>query len=312
VSAGNVTTISFYGTDTDGYVENYAYQWLSDMDWNLTSENTIVFNNLFSSQDDTLFFYVKSIDNQYLEDPTPAEVALTPQNALPETKITDGPGFAQTTGEDVSFSFSGTDMDAGGSVVKFEYTMDNLNSWHETPADFPRATFLGLTTGGHVFYVRAVDNLGGRDPSPAQVAFIVEGGKFAPELIFESFEYDKFGWFAGFPVYFSWSAITAHYNGMLPQAPYSYAIDESTHFDYNPVNPLISGWTGATSFKYIPDAGVHTFYIKIRDTAGGINLKSLTFTVASRTLNSGVLVVNGISPGDYGSAIADRIAASAY
>ena len=58
--------------------------------------------------------------------------------------------------------------------------MDDLNNWQETSVNFAQATFLGLAEGSHTFYVRAVDNLGGVDPSPAQVAFIVNSGLLIP------------------------------------------------------------------------------------------------------------------------------------
>jgi len=155
-SAGSITTISFYGTDTDGFVDNFQYQWAGEIDWTVTSRRTVSFTNLFSSETDVKVFYVKGIDNQGLEDPTPAELSLTPSNTLPETEITSGPEFGSITGEDVIFTFKGADKEEGGSIVKFEYTMDNLDNWLERPLDFAQVSFSGLTNGPHVFYVRAV------------------------------------------------------------------------------------------------------------------------------------------------------------
>jgi hypothetical protein len=312
ISPGNQTSISFYGTDEDGFVQSFEYQWLNDVNWSSTTDNTITFSGLFASQDDTLIFYVKSIDNEGLEDPTPAEIALTPQNVLPETEITDGPQFGQTTGEDVSFAFSGTDSETGGSIVKFEYTIDQLNSWRETPVDFPQATFLGLPTGGHIFYVRAVDNLGGKDLSPAQVAFIVKGGQFAPEIVMQSSITNDDWLFANGTILFSWEVLIVHYQGLLPEAPYSTAIDDTTNFDQNPNTALANGWSANPYLYYVPQVGSHTFYLKVRDTAGGISLESIRFNVASLSVDQGVLVVNGVNPDFYGDEITSRIAQGAY
>jgi hypothetical protein len=311
-SAGNTTTISFYGTDKDGFVDKFAYQWQEDVSWTETGEQTISFQDLFSSEDEIKIFYVKGIDNNELEDPTAAEVALTPTNALPETEITAGPTFGSAAGEDVTFTFKGKDADHEGSITIFEYTLDDLDNWHETPVERPEAMYLGLSIGAHVFYVRAVDNLGGKDPTPAQVAFLVENGKFTPEIIMTSDISNGTWLFARGSIKFSWNAVTAHYYGNLPEAPFSAAIDDSANYNTNPLTPLASGWNSDSYLVYAPSEGSHTFYLKVRDTAGGIALKRIQFNVALASFDKGVLVVNGVDPDVYGTEINDRIEQSAF
>jgi len=177
-TAGNVTTIIFYVTDDEVTNWRFAYKWDSDIDWSFTDYNvagvdTAVFYDIFTHQDEVKTFFVKAIDAKGNEDPYPAEITLSPSNILPTTTILTGPEFGQETGPDVTFVFTGSDFDEGGSVVAFQYTMNDLNNWQVTPDSIPQVIYTGLPVGPHTFYVRAEDNLGGVDPSPAQVTFIV-------------------------------------------------------------------------------------------------------------------------------------------
>jgi hypothetical protein len=310
-SPGNTTSISFYGTDKDGFVDMFHYQWDGDNDWTETIGNSVTVEGIFANQTEVRTFYVKGIDDAGDEDPTPAEISLTATNALPETEITGGPEFGKESGEDVIFTFSGKDVEANGSILKYEYTMDDLDNWIETDVDNAQATFLGLSAGAHTFYVRAIDNLEGKDPSPAQIAFVVVGGKYAPTLINQSAVSDGGGWFAGAELTFAWSAVTATYYGTLPEAPYSFALNDSTNFDMNATNAMASGWTASSSYKVTPTAGNHTMYIKVRDTAGGVSLMSISFGAADAAFDQGILVVNGISH-VYGSELTDMLDASAF
>ena len=176
--AGNVTTIIVYVTDDDVTTWKFAYKWDTDIDWSFTDYNiagvdTLVFYDIFTHQNEIKTFYVKAIDAKNNEDPYPAEISLSPNNIPPTTFILSGPEFGQETGPDVTFVFTGSDIDEGGAVVAFQYTMDDVNNWQSTPDSIPQAIYTGLTVGLHTFYVRAEDNLGGVDPSPAQVTFIV-------------------------------------------------------------------------------------------------------------------------------------------
>ena len=100
-SAGITTRITFYGTDKDGFVKYFEFKWADDEDWTETLENEVILDNVFKSQEQVKVFLVRSYDNLGMADPTPAEVALSATNALPETEITGGPEFGQTSGDDV-------------------------------------------------------------------------------------------------------------------------------------------------------------------------------------------------------------------
>jgi hypothetical protein len=296
-SPGNTTTIAFYGTDKDGFVDMFYYQWDGESDWTMTTENSITVSGIFSTQTEERTFYVKGMDDGGAEDPTPAEITLTATNALPETQITGGPEFGRESGEDVTFTFEGTDVESDGSIEKFEYTMDDLGHWTETDVDNPQATYLGLAEGAHTFYVRAIDNLDGADPTPAQIAFIVKSGKYSPTIVNNSAVKDGGGYFAGVALTFTFSGIVADYYGMLSVTPWSFAMNDATNFD-DSNNPLASGWIESSSFT-VPAAdmvaGMGTFYVKCRDTGGGISTASVTFEVAAFNPTSGILVIDDMN-----------------
>jgi hypothetical protein len=279
-SAGTTTRIAFYATDQDGFVDLFEYKWDSASEWTETVQNEVIFENLFTDQNETKTFQVRGCDNNGLFDPTPAEVKLSPFNVLPETEIINGPQFGETSGEDVIFAFNGKDGETNGSIIKFEYTLDDLDHWQETPSDFPWALFLGLTTGAHVFYVRSVDNLGGKDPLPAQVAFLVEAGVFSPKITMTSDISGRTWIEEGEILEFSWIATTDTYYGILPEAPFSASVDDTAHYNLDATVSLSSGWFSESRFNYIPDHhGLHNFYLKVRDTAGGVTLNHIQFDV---------------------------------
>ncbi len=105
-------------------------------------------------------FQVRAIDQAGNVDPSPAVAAFT-YDTPPNTTITSGPASTGTTDAPV---FSFTSSKAGGS---FQCKLDG-GAWAACAS--PDA--LGpLSEGAHTFAVRAVDQLGVADPSPASAVF---------------------------------------------------------------------------------------------------------------------------------------------
>jgi len=294
-SPGNVTSISWYGTDRDGFAEVFYYQWDGDADWTETTELTATFQDVFANTEDVRTFFVYSEDNAGSADQTPASVTLSPSNAEPETEITSGPEFGSKTGEDVTFRFSGRDFDDGGEVESFRYTLDDLNNWIEVDVDAAFASFRGLNSGSHTFYVKAVDNLEAEDSTPASVTFIVEGGAYRPQITNTSPVADGGGWFAGAGLTFSFSVNVADYYGELAEKAYSYGYDDNTNYNDDAVEPLSSGWIAGSSFAVAADqitSGEHTFYVKVRDVSRSVSKMTISFNVAAPTFDQGILLVD--------------------
>jgi hypothetical protein len=139
-----------------------------------------------------------------------------------------------------------------------------------------------------------VDNLGGKDLTPAQSAFIVESGKHAPTIVNRSAVSDGGGWFSGAGITFVFDLIVAEYYGQLPENPISFGYNDDTNYD-NTINPLATGWIADASYT-IADAdmlpGAQTLYVKARDTEGNISLSSITFDVAAFNPTEGILLID--------------------
>ncbi len=303
VSPGVNTRISWYGTDVDGRAESFEYRW-DDGDWVTTSDLSENFPSDdvtnpyadfgFTDLDDQHTFYVRAIDNNDQADLSPASAVMSPRTTVPETQITEGPMTGDVVGPDVRFAWLGVDAD--GSIEGFEYALDDLNSWTTVEEYITENTFYGLGEGAHTFYVRAVDDLGAVDASPAQSAFVVASG-FKPQLNNTSPVSDGGGWFSGVDLALSWEASVEYYQGVLPTGAFCYALDDSTGYDATTA-PLASGWLPNSSYT-IPGTdiseGAHTFYIKAKDVSGNVDLLSISFSAAPFNPTNDLLLLDNFS-----------------
>ena len=110
-------------------------------------------------------FAVRAIDGAGNADPTPAMATWTLDTTLPDTMITAGPDAASTSGPAVQFAFTSP---VGNAT--FECALDG--------AAFAACTtplsLAALTDGAHAFAVRAKDDNGVVDPSPATRSWTVD------------------------------------------------------------------------------------------------------------------------------------------
>jgi len=101
-----------------------------------------------------------------IDDPTPAWFSFVVRvNSPPDTWISSGPN-ATSVEHDVSFSWGGSDVD--GLVVSYQYRMDG-SSWRNTTET--ATSYRNLSSGNHTFQVRAIDDKGAVDPTPASWSF---------------------------------------------------------------------------------------------------------------------------------------------
>jgi hypothetical protein len=93
-----------------------------------------------------------------------------PDSISPDTTITGQP--ADPSSGLASFSFTGSDNKTPSSTLRFECRLDSLNE-----ADFRECmnpqTYAGLSAGSHIFEVRAIDQVGNTDPTPASYTWTV-------------------------------------------------------------------------------------------------------------------------------------------
>ncbi len=123
-------------------------------------------------------FAVRALDLAGNVDPTPAEFEWTIDSQDPDTAITVKPN-ALTNSTTADFAFSGSDP-GGSGIASFECRLD---SGAFAPCTTPRQ-LTALGQGSHSFEVRAIDQAGNVDGSPASHEWTVDTA--APQTSIQS------------------------------------------------------------------------------------------------------------------------------
>jgi hypothetical protein len=108
-------------------------------------------------------FSVRATDPAANTDATPAQAAFTVDTTGPDTSITQAPPPLTASAIQIAF----TSPEAG---VTFECLLDG-GAFAACTSPWPSGT---LTDGAHTFSVRALDDLGNRDPSPASASWTLD------------------------------------------------------------------------------------------------------------------------------------------
>ncbi len=183
------------GSDPDGYVVGYYFAWDDTLPgigaagsaWIFTGQADSLFRAVIDTAGETRrhTFYVRSIDNEGAVDPSPARVRFDASTVLPVVDMLyrlDGPadpdganynpGYKDTAlmGSPSSFIWSGYDPDGQGAPVDYSYRLDSNpdSPW----SDVTTFTAENVTSGNHIFYVRARDETGAWN-FPASYRFVM-------------------------------------------------------------------------------------------------------------------------------------------
>ena len=162
----------WWGEDKDGEVIGFYYRWtcddpasLPDTNWVFTTAKSGEFilpvPNGFAVQS----FWVKAVDNDGSEDPTPARQDFPLRNEMPSIAFNMSP-LPDTTLPAATFVWAGTDPDGDNTIAYYVVWLDGKE---DTPVIVAgRDTTLGPdyieTYGNRTFYVRAVDEAHGASP----------------------------------------------------------------------------------------------------------------------------------------------------
>ncbi|MFC1546994.1 hypothetical protein ACFL5M_00565 [Candidatus Neomarinimicrobiota bacterium] len=303
ISPGVNTRVSWYGTDVDGRVETFEYSWDGGT-WVETANLSEVFpvddptnpytEFEFSDLDDSKVFSVRAMDDRGGTDLYPATATTSPNTIRPETQILEGPMTGEIVGPDMRFVWDGVDND--GTIDGFEWALDDVTDWTAVEEYVTEQLFLGLATGPHTFYVRAVDNFGAVDGSPAQSAFVTSS-EVKPKIENLSTIQDEGAAFSGVAVGFEWIANVEWYKGILPTGAYSYALDDDTNFD-GTAAPLASGWGTATTMDLTAAenvSGDHALFIKARDASGNVDTMRVNYLAAPFDPDKDLLLLDNFS-----------------
>ena len=121
-------------------------------------------------------FMVKARDEAGNEDPTPAERGFTvavPDTTPPETSISSGPS-GNIDYDDAEFTWTGEDEVTSTSNLRYSYVLEGYDEgWSSWTSDTSRS-YRDLPNGGYTFMVKARDEAGNEDPTPAERGFTIE------------------------------------------------------------------------------------------------------------------------------------------
>lgn len=153
--------------------------------------HTLSLSDLYGPADvwKTMYGYVsfgetqkRTLDPDDIEGISHLYPAASPDLAPPETTILDGP--AGTLAErDVTFTYSGSDDRTPAAELTFATRLEGLEAeWSPWTWEGSRS-FSALPDGAYTFRVKARDNAGNEDPTPAQRGFAVRGVPLKPPSV---------------------------------------------------------------------------------------------------------------------------------
>lgn len=124
-------TLSWFGTDADGYVVGYEIS-VDEQNWTYTTaqDSTFVFSIPEGSDTTDVDLYVRSIDNDGLRDLTPAHLRIPLKNTPPVASFNDERGPTDTSLAVATFYWTATDVDGEGTISKVEIRF-NDGDWYE-------------------------------------------------------------------------------------------------------------------------------------------------------------------------------------
>lgn len=176
--------ISWWGDDPDGYISGYEYRINNGPNWSFTLRNDSTFIlPMPEGQDSTdVVFEVRAIDNDGLEDPTPASLVLPIKNSVPSVSFKQLQTPPDTTFSLFGFGWEAFDPDGPQNLLYTEIAFNDTNAvWLRIPVEEnflhfdvnqqgEAAIYLGesfrtssLSTSGIVldaentFYIRVID-----------------------------------------------------------------------------------------------------------------------------------------------------------
>jgi hypothetical protein len=173
----------------------------------------------------------------------------------PATTITAHP-FDPNNDAAQSFSFSGDDGTGGSGVASFECKLDTGSfTGCSSPQSYP------VSDGSHTFQVRAIDNAGNIDPSPAAYTWTVDF--LPPQTFIDAHPSDPS----------NNASATFHYSGLD-----NHTADNQLSFECSLDDSAFAACPlGSIFYSGLLD-GSHTFQVRAIDAAGNVQEFPTTFT----------------------------------
>ena len=127
----STVNLSWFGTDIDGYVQYYEIK-INEGDWFKTSiqDSTFLFAIDPDSDSTDIDFFVRSVDNEGVTDPTPAYLKVPLKNSPPIVTFEQESLPEDTTNLVITFRYTASDPD-GNATLKQAYLRANDGAWME-------------------------------------------------------------------------------------------------------------------------------------------------------------------------------------
>jgi hypothetical protein len=298
-------SVYWRGTDTDGETVAYRY-WVGNGDTTETMDPSVRIRMDFPNSTTTYTFYVESKDNSNEWDESAASTVIDMNDVRdvtqykPNTVGVSVPPDGASTSQGVPFAISGTDVD--GVVTEFEWALDDPSTWTTVTPDIITVSSSAVTIvlrpsdlafGPHIVYMRAIDNMGNVDPSPLTISILVEPG-YAPEVSLSVADGQDF--------------IVPYTSPILED--FTVTVTATVDFYYGKVDSFVVSTSEGASFTttepdiVLGDLGSGAYWVDVTvwdasDTS--VATGQVNFTISELGPDNGILCVNGISWGDYGS-----------
>ena len=204
-------------------------------------------------------FEVKAIDKAGNADVSPEKFEWMVDTTAPSTTITSNPPSLSDSTE-AEFAFSGDDG-AGSGITSFECRRDSTEAGDWEPCSSPK-TYADLADGEHDFEVRAFDQAGNVDATPATISWAID--TTAPSTTIDSSP----------PVHsasadaeFTFSGADSSGSGVAS-------------FECRRDSTEAAAWEPCTSPKTYAGLadGSHAFEVRALDVGGNVDLSPATFT----------------------------------
>ncbi len=135
-------TLSWYGTDKDGYVSGYEISFDGNT-WfkTATQDSTFIFGLQAGQDTADIDFFVRSIDEKNVVDPTPAYLKIPLKNTPPQASFTADRCSKDTAFVASTFFWSSSDPD-GDETIKQAFIKINTGDWVEVNKNQSLVSFL--------------------------------------------------------------------------------------------------------------------------------------------------------------------------
>jgi hypothetical protein len=157
-----IKKVSWWGDSPNGYVVGFRISFDS-LTWTYTTKNDSTFIFQINSQDTILKFWVASVDDKNIVDPTPASTLYPVINTPPSMVFNFGTELPDTIFPVASVMWTGADTNGNETIKYYWYSLNDTNSFKRISGNLNLMTLTkdsGLTAGNHCIYMKAQDNAG--------------------------------------------------------------------------------------------------------------------------------------------------------